>query len=141
MNARGTQRMRPEPPGPRAAARGPRAHPIQGRPSAARTRPGRHPRHIHIVAAAAGISRSWLYTQPDIAGQIWRLREPASRAIGTAIPAAKRSGEASLRARLSIALQRNQALSQENAPLRRQPARALGDQRSARPQSGNDSPR
>jgi len=26
------------------------------------------------VAQAAGISRSWLYTQPDIAGQIRRLR-------------------------------------------------------------------
>ena len=27
------------------------------------------------VAQAAGISRSWLYTQPDISGQIRRLRE------------------------------------------------------------------
>ena len=26
------------------------------------------------VAQAAGISRSWLYTQPDISGQIRRLR-------------------------------------------------------------------
>jgi len=26
------------------------------------------------VAQAAGVSRSWLYTQPDISGQIRRLR-------------------------------------------------------------------
>jgi hypothetical protein len=91
------------------------------------------------VAAAAGISRSWLYTQPDIAGQIRRLRETTSRADGTTIPAAQRSGEASLRARLSVTLQRNQALADENARLRRQLARALGDQRSAGPRTGNDS--
>ena len=90
------------------------------------------------VATAAGISRSWLYTQPDIAAQIRRLRAATSRAATPAIPAAQRSGEASLRARLSVALQRSQALADENARLRRQLARALGDQRSARTRSGND---
>jgi hypothetical protein len=90
------------------------------------------------VATAAGISRSWLYTQPDIASQIRRLRTGTSRTAATAIPAAQRSGEASLRTRLPVALQRNQALADENARLRRQFARALGDQRSARTRSGND---
>ena len=32
------------------------------------------------VAKAAGISRSWLYTQPDISGQIRRLRQEIGRA-------------------------------------------------------------
>ena len=32
-----------------------------------------HPVTFASVAAAAGISRSWLYTQPDISGQIRRL--------------------------------------------------------------------
>ena len=32
------------------------------------------------VAQAAGVSRSWLYTQPDISGQIRRLRQQANDA-------------------------------------------------------------
>jgi hypothetical protein len=91
------------------------------------------------VAQAAGISRSWLYTQPDISGQIRRLRQETNAAgpIG-GIPAAQRSTDASLRARLAAALDRNRQLADENARLRRQLARALGDQRSARTRSGND---
>jgi hypothetical protein len=91
------------------------------------------------VAAAAGISRSWLYTQPDISGQIRKLRNDASgRDPATAIPAGQRATGESLRVRLTAALNRNQQLADENARLRRQLARALGDQRSARTRSGND---
>jgi len=91
------------------------------------------------VAQAAGISRSWLYTQPDISSQIRRLREE-TRGAGSAAttPAGQRATAASLRARLTTALGRNKQLAEENARLRRQLARALGDQRSARPRSGND---
>jgi uncharacterized protein DUF6262 len=91
------------------------------------------------VAQAAGVSRSWLYTQPDISGQIRRLRQEAS-AAGSAgrIPSAQRATDASLRARLSAALDRNKQLADENARLRRQLARSLGDQRTARVRSGND---
>jgi hypothetical protein len=89
------------------------------------------------VAQAAGISRSWLYTQPDISGQIRRLRESTAGAGGT-IPAGQRATDLSLRARLAAALDRNRRLADENARLRRQLARALGDQRSARTRSGND---
>ena len=91
------------------------------------------------VAQAAGISRSWLYTQPDISSQIHRLRQE-TKAAGSAggIPAAQRATDASLRARLATALDRNRQLADENARLRRQLARALGDQRSARTRSGND---
>jgi hypothetical protein len=76
------------------------------------------------VAQAAGVSRSWLYTQPDISGQIRRLRESTGGA--GAIPAAQRSTDASLRARLTAALDRNKQLADENARLRRQLAHALG---------------
>ena len=55
-----------------------------------------------------------------------------------AIPAGQRATDASLRARLAAALDRNKQLADENARLRRQLARALGDQRSARTRSGND---
>ena len=88
------------------------------------------------VATAAGISRSWLYTQADIRDQIQRLR--GSRDPGTAIPAGQRATDRSLRARLTAALARNQALTDENTRLRRQLARALGDQRSSWTRSGND---
>ena len=62
------------------------------------------------VAAAAGISRSWLYTQPDIRDQIQQLRTRTSRTPGTPVPASQRPTDASHRARLTAALQRNQAL-------------------------------
>ena len=96
------------------------------------------------VAQAAGISRSWLYTQPDISGQIRRLRQEtdgagsAGAGSAGAIPAGQRATDASLRARLAAALDRNKQLADDNARLRRQLARALGDQRSARTRSGND---
>jgi 2'-5' RNA ligase len=91
------------------------------------------------VAQAAGISRSWLYTQPDISNQIRRLRQETN-AAGSAggIPAAQRPTDASLRARLAAALDRNRQLADENARLRRQLAHALGDQRSSRTRTGND---
>jgi Family of unknown function (DUF6262) len=79
------------------------------------------------VAQAAGISRSWLYTQPDISGQIRRLREKTSGdGSAGAIPASQRATDASLRARLTAALDRNKQLADENARLRRQLAHALG---------------
>jgi uncharacterized protein DUF6262 len=91
------------------------------------------------VARAAGVSRSWLYTQPDISVQIRRLRKTTDDAGSAgAIPAGQRATDASLRARLTAALDRNKQLADDNARLRRQLARALGDQRSARTRSGND---
>ena len=91
------------------------------------------------VAQAAGVSRSWLYTQPDISNQIRRLRQKTNDAgSGGAIPVGQRSTDASLRARLTAALDRNKHLADENARLRRQLARALGDQRFAGIRSGND---
>ena len=91
------------------------------------------------VAQAAGVSRSWLYTQPDISSQIRRLRKSTSDAGSAgAVPAGQRATSMSLRARLTAALDRNKQLAEENARLRRQLALALGDQRSARVRSGND---
>jgi Family of unknown function (DUF6262) len=91
------------------------------------------------VAHAAGISRSWLYTQADISSQIRRLRQKTTDA-GSAgpIPAGQRSTDASLRARLTAALDRNKQLADDNARLRRQLAHALGDQRAAGTRSGNN---
>ena len=91
------------------------------------------------VAQTAGVSRSWLYTQPDISSQIRRLRKNTYDVGGVgAIPADQRPTHASLNARLAAALERNRQLTDENARLRRQLAHALGDQRSARTRTGND---
>ena len=93
------------------------------------------------VAQAAGISRSWLYTQPDISNQIRRLREKTHGAgsAGT-IPAGQRASDASLRARLAAVPDRNKKLADENArlrrPLARSPARSATS--GARTRSGND---
>jgi hypothetical protein len=91
------------------------------------------------VARAAGISRSWLYTQPDISGQIRSLRHKTNGAGSPgAIPAGQRATDASLRARLTATLDRNKQLADENIRLRRQLACALGDQRPARTRTGNN---
>jgi hypothetical protein len=80
------------------------------------------------VARAAGVSRSWLYNQPDIRAEIERLR--ATRRTTTApVPAAQRASDASLRARLEAVLERNRKLTEENQRLRRQLAHALGEGR------------
>jgi hypothetical protein len=81
------------------------------------------------VAFAAGVSRSWLYRQADLRAEIERLREATGRAPAPAIPAGQRSSDASLRARLDAALQRNRHLAEENQRLRRHLAAALGERR------------
>jgi Family of unknown function (DUF6262) len=83
------------------------------------------------VARAAGISRSWLYTQPDIRAEIEHLRQATRRAPGPAIPPGQRASSASLHARLQTAIERNRMLTEENQRLRRQLAQALGQQRSS----------
>lgn len=85
------------------------------------------------VASAARISRSWLYAQPDIAGQIRRMcSETSGAGSASAIPASQRATDTSLRARLTAALDRNKQLADDNARLRGLLARALGDERTAR---------
>ncbi len=93
---------------------------------------------FQAVPEAAGVSRSWLYTQPDIHEQIQRLRDATGRAPAPPIPAAQRASDASLRTRLEAALDRNRKLANENQTLRRQLAHALGDQRAAGLQNSSD---
>ena len=83
------------------------------------------------VAAAAGVSRSWLYAQAGIRDQITRLRDATARAPVPPVPASQRASKASLLARLAGAADRNRKLAEENARLRRQLAHALGDRRAS----------
>jgi hypothetical protein len=79
------------------------------------------------VAAAAGVSRTWLYRNPSIRDPITRLRTEPSQPAST--PAAQRATAESLRARLDAARQEITRLRAENATLREQAARYLGQQR------------
>jgi Family of unknown function (DUF6262) len=88
-----------------------------------------------IVARAAGVSRSWLYTQPDLRAEIERLRTERQRASDSPVPARQRASDASLIRRLEAANERNRRLAEENRQLREQLAHALGDLRAARLQS------
>ena len=81
------------------------------------------------VADRSGVSRSWLYAQPDIKTEIQRLRSLAARTPQTPVAARQRSSDASLLRRLEIANQRIRQLTEDNLRLRRQLARALGDTR------------
>jgi hypothetical protein len=78
------------------------------------------------VASAAGVSRSWLYEQPDLLQAVARLRD---RTGAAPIPQAQRSSDESLRRRLDAARIEIDRLQTENAALRDQVARALGEQR------------
>jgi hypothetical protein len=82
------------------------------------------------VAHAAGVSRSWLYEQPDLLAHIVRLRD--SGAAGVPIPVAQRASEESIRQRLDAARAEIERLRTENAALRDQVARTLGEQRTRR---------
>ena len=88
-----------------------------------------------IVARAAGVSRSWLYTQPDLRAEIEHLRTERQRSSDDPVPARQRASDASLIRRLEAANERNRRLTEENRQLREQLAHALGDLRAARLQS------
>jgi hypothetical protein len=83
------------------------------------------------VAARSQVSRSWLYSQPDIAGQVQRLREATRRAPAPSIPAGQRTSDASLLRRLAAAHEELRNLRAERDRLRRQLAQALGERRQA----------
>lgn len=87
---------------------------------------------FEAVASAAGVSRSWLYAQPDIRAEIERLRAITGRAPSAPVPSRQRSSDASMLRRLEAANQRIRQLAEENRRLRGQLAGALGEQRAGR---------
>ena len=84
---------------------------------------------FELVARTAEVSRSWLYSQPDIRTEIQQLRDTARRAPSSRIPASQRASDPSLRQRLQAACERNRQLADDNRRLRRQLAEALGQLR------------
>jgi hypothetical protein len=86
--------------------------------------------NFQAVAYAAGVSRQWLYQQPDLRREIEQLRNPDGKSRG--IPAAQRATEASLRQRIRSLLDENQRLRGETAELRAELALTYGQQRATR---------
>ena len=84
------------------------------------------------LAREAKVSRSWLYTQPDLRAEVERLRDrPDPSSAHRRVPDRQRASDASLRQRLEIATQRNRQLEAENRQLREALSVALGEQRAA----------
>ncbi|MGH2604482.1 MAG: DUF6262 family protein [Dehalococcoidia bacterium] len=84
------------------------------------------------VAAEAGVSRSWLYSDPEVRAEIERLRATNPAPSAPVVPAAQRTNRASLRQRLDATREEINRLRAENAALRDQLARSLGEQRAQR---------
>jgi hypothetical protein len=81
------------------------------------------------VARAAGISRSWLYRQPDLRNEIRRLRTSTPARV----PSAQRPSDDSHRRRLEATLDEIQRLKAENHQLRQRVAERFGQQRANGP--------
>lgn len=95
-------------------------------------RAGSVPITFEAVARTAEVSRSWLYTQPDLRVKIQRLRDAtaATRTTSTSpVPDRQRASAESLRRRLATIQERNRQLTEENERLRHQLAVSLGQQR------------
>ena len=81
------------------------------------------------VARAATVSRSWLYSQPDLHAAIVALRRIDATPDTAPTPFAQRASNESLRQRLDSAREDIAVLRVDNAALREQLARSLGEQR------------
>lgn len=84
---------------------------------------------IAAIAAKAGVSRAWLYAEPDLRNRLNALRN--NRLVTPPAPV-QPSSDASLRARLTLAHQRIRELADDNQQLRAQIARLHGQLRTAR---------
>ena len=82
------------------------------------------------LAAAAGVSRSWIYTQPQLVEQIERMAATRPATPAADRPGAQRASTASLQRRLELAHQRIGQLNTENERLRLELANAYGRLRS-----------
>ncbi|WP_419554655.1 DUF6262 family protein [Candidatus Poriferisodalis sp.] len=80
------------------------------------------------VARTAGVSRSWLYRQPDLRAEIDRLRRTTT-AQAVPVPSPERGSAESLRQRLEAALDEITRLKADNHQLREHLAQHLGHRR------------
>jgi ribosomal protein L29 len=91
---------------------------------------------ITTVAAHAGVSRAWLYTETDIRARINALR--SRPATTTTTPATEPGSGQSLRNRLTLAHQHIRELTDQNRQLRDQIARLHGQLRASKIPNSHD---
>ena len=83
------------------------------------------------LASQARVSRSWLYRQDDLRGEIERLRRRSRPRPPPGSRSRQRASGTSLLRRLEAAADRIRRLESENQQLRDALARALGERRAA----------
>jgi hypothetical protein len=83
------------------------------------------------VAAAARVSRAWLYRQPVLRAEVERLRAAATPASGRPRPAAQRGTDESRQQRIEALLADNARLRADNTRLSEHVAALLGERRAA----------
>jgi Family of unknown function (DUF6262) len=88
-------------------------------------------RTVTQIAAHAGVSRSWLYAQPELRDQLRRLTT-ISETARSAPARIERGSDASLRQRLTLAHERIRELDDANQQLRNQIALLHGQIRANR---------
>lgn len=90
------------------------------------------PTSVVQLARIAGVSRAFLYAQPQLRTRLQALTaRPARGQQPKPIPIDQRASSASQRRRLELAQQRIRILTEENRSLHEQVARLLGEQRAA----------
>jgi Family of unknown function (DUF6262) len=87
------------------------------------------PTTFDALAREAGVSRSWLYNQPDLRAEVERLRDRPHPAAARRVPNRQQSSDASLLHRVEVATQRIRELETDNTRLRDALAEALGERR------------
>jgi hypothetical protein len=92
--------------------------------------------NFDVVAREAGVSRSWLYTQPHLRAEIERLRQRQPSSPGRITPDRQRASDPSLKARLTLAHERIRELQAENRRLRAALAEAIGVNRATASSTG-----
>jgi hypothetical protein len=88
-----------------------------------------HAATVRELARTAGVSRSWLYTQPHLLEQLQQRTRPGRK---SPTASSVRASEASMHRRLQLAHQRIRQLTDENRRLQDRLARAHGALREAR---------
>ncbi len=83
------------------------------------------------VAAAASVSRPWLYREPALRAEILRCRSTAATPSTLTIPAAQRASADSQRRKIETLNEEIRWLREDNARLHVQLERSLGEQRLA----------
>ncbi len=84
------------------------------------------------VADQAGVSRQWLYKNPELRAEIEKLR--ANHSSPHPVPAADRASDASRRQRNLMLLEENKRLRAENVALKQELAMLIGERRADPPE-------